>query len=162
MYTRPLRAAHCRGVADSIPPTASTSAPCSMRYVHASARPLIAAQRNGVILSSSLSVARARPDSIKARIRSVLPSCAATKMSSCVHRMHYRVSFGVYVNIRDRSPRRELETHLSMSATGFGRATPGGSVKDKQCHLDTLSSILTLSPIAIAVESISSGGIVTV
>jgi hypothetical protein len=82
--TRPLRAVHCSGVAGGLPPNALTSAPCSMRYLHAGTLPVIAARCNGVMPSSSLSVALARPDSIRARIRSRFPCLAEMKMSNCV------------------------------------------------------------------------------
>ncbi len=118
--TRPLRTAHCSGVAGGLLPDALTCAPCSMRYAHAGTLPLIAARCNGVMPSSSLSVALARSDSIRARIRSILPCLAEVKMSSCVESdsvdympeflVHMRPSFFFHV--------RKPDTHLSIITTG--------------------------------------------
>lgn len=136
--TRPLRAAQCRGVASNFPPTASTSAPCLMRYAHASSLPLTAAMCNGVMRSSSLSVAHARPDSIKARITSVLPCCEAAKMSSWI-RFHTIVSF--------LPPLQIQRSHLSIARHLLGVVGPGrprarrsgakstGSVENGGCYL---------------------------
>lgn len=146
------------------PHTAFTFAPCSMRYAHASTRPLIAPQCRGVMSSSSsLSVTRARPELIRERSCSVLPCCAASKMSSCQCRPCVRnTMITVYYTFKCKKWGFFLEetgepTSASPGATRAW-ASPlldeaGVGYPEAALRTDdgTLSSILILSSITIAV-----------